>query len=292
MSYLLPAAATLLMPFVALPLLAPYLPRILRYYARAITSLSALCLCATYGVISSIVLRFVGKTSIAQWATARAYRNVLCPLIGVDFVVDDESRKILNGTRPAVFLSNHQTSLDVLMLAATFPKHCSVTAKKQLKHAPFLGWFMSLSGTVFIDRANRNNALASFASAVKTMKDKKQSVWIFPEGTRSNSDKPEMLPFKKGAFHLAIQAQVPIVPVVVQNYAHVFHGKTQTFESGDVQVKVLDPIPTEGLTAADVDRLVLETRDKMAAVLKEMHPVPTASATGAMNGEKKIKDEL
>lgn len=96
---------------------------------------------------------------------------------------------------------------------------------------------MALSKTVFIDRANRETARAAFDGAARTMQTERQSVYIFPEGTRSYADKPEMLPFKKGAFHLAVQAQVPIVAVVVANYAHVFHYQNQTFNAGSVPVK-------------------------------------------------------
>lgn len=97
---------------------------------------------------------------------------------------------------------------------------------------------VALSGTVFIDRTNRKNAFAAFDSAVKEIQSNKQSVWIFPEGTRSYFNKPDLLPFKKGAFHLAVQAGVPIVPVVVQNYSHVLHLQNRTFEPGMIKIKV------------------------------------------------------
>lgn len=126
--------------------------------------------------------------------------------------------------------------LDVLMLGCVFPKYTSVTAKKSLKYWPFLGWFMTLSKTVFIDRANRATARAAFDGAANTMRTERQNVFIFPEGTRSYAEKPELLPFKKGAFHLAIQAQVPIVPVVVANYSHVLNVKKQSFSPGTVEV--------------------------------------------------------
>lgn len=97
---------------------------------------------------------------------------------------------------------------------------------------------MALSGTVFIDRSNRKSAIAAFDSAVKEIKRDRKSVWIFPEGTRSYYDKPDLLPFKKGAFHLAVQAGVPIVPVVVENYTHVLRVQERTFEPGVINVKV------------------------------------------------------
>lgn len=142
-------------------------------------------------------------------------------------------------TRPAVFIANHQTELDVLLLGAIFPPYCSVTAKKSLKKIPILGWFMALSRTVFIDRANRETAVKAFDGAAEEMKSLRQSVFIFPEGTRSYSAEPKLLPFKKGAFHLAVKAGVDVVPIVAENYSHVLNVKERKFVSGDIKVKGL-----------------------------------------------------
>lgn len=146
-------------------------------------------------------------------------------------------------TRPAVFIGNHQTELDILLLGAIFPQYCSVTAKKSLKYIPFLGWFMALSGTVFLDRANRTSALQTMSGAVKEIKHGKQSVYLFPEGTRSYSSEPVMLPFKKGAFHLAQQAGVPIVPLVAENYSHILSLKNRVFNAGNIRVKGMELFP-------------------------------------------------
>lgn len=205
-----------------------------RFVARLISCYVSIVACASYGVVASLVLRLVGKQSIAQWATARAFGTVICPLTGVRFIVENENRL---SARPAVFICNHQTELDLALLGRVLPKHCSVTAKKSLKYFPFLGWFMAVSGTVFIDRGNRQTAIKAFDGAVKQMKEQNQSVWIFPEGTRSYSSKPTLLPFKKGAFHLAVQGNVPIVPIVVSNYAHIFNYKAQRFDSGTIRVR-------------------------------------------------------
>lgn len=103
------------------------------------------------------------------------------------------------------------------------------------------------------------------------MKTERQSVFIFPEGTRSYYDHPDLLPFKKGAFHLAIQAQVPIIPIVVANYSNVLNVKRKTFQPGRIPVKVLEPISTKGKTKEDVDQLLEDVRGKMLRSLKELH---------------------
>ncbi|KAL6696147.1 hypothetical protein J3F84DRAFT_326401 [Trichoderma pleuroticola] len=236
------------------------------FVARVLAAYMTLIACALYGVVASIVLTILGKQQIAQWTVARAFHYSMQLTTGVEFVVDDP-HNALNTTRPAVFIGNHQTELDVLMLGAIFPKYCSVTAKAQLKKVPVLGWFMSLSGTIFIDRKNSKDARSAMDGAATEIKTKRQSVYMFPEGTRSYTKEPALLPYKKGAFHLAVQSGVPIVPIVVANYSHVLYIKGLVFNSGKIPIKVLRPIPTTNLTSADVDELTQSTRELM---LKEL----------------------
>ncbi|KAF5026654.1 hypothetical protein F66182_1238 [Fusarium sp. NRRL 66182] len=245
------------------------------FAARALASYMSLLVCTAYGVLASIFLAIIGKQQIAQWAVGRAFGFVMRFTTGVEFVVEDPNN-VLGTTRPAIFVGNHQTELDVLMLGAMFPKYCSVTAKASLKKVPFLGWFMALSGSIFIDRKNSKDAREAMKGAADEIRSKQQSVYMFPEGTRSYAKDPLLLPFKKGAFHLAIQAGVPIVPCVVANYSHILYPKTLTFKAGKIPVRVLNPIPTKGLTSADVDELTRTTRDLM---LNELVTV-TAKARG------------
>ncbi|KAI1661596.1 1-acylglycerol-3-phosphate O [Daldinia decipiens] len=250
---------------ISLFMLSPVVP-VAGFAARTLSAYVSLLVCATYGVLASISLRIVGREQIAQWTTARAFKYIMAITIGITFEVDDPKRH-LDTVRPAVFIGNHQSELDVLMLGCIFPKYCSVTAKKALKYVPFLGWFMALSGTIFIDRKNSKDARQAMAGAAREIQTRKQSVYIFPEGTRSYAKDPGLLPFKKGAFHLAVQAGVPIVPVVAANYSHVLYIKSYIFRSGKIPVKVLDPIPTTGLKPEDVDELTRSTRELM---LKEI----------------------
>ena len=133
---------------------------------------------------------------------------------------------------------------------------------------------MALSGTVFIDRADRTSAVKAFEGAAEEMKREKQSVFIFPEGTRSYASGPEMGNFKKGAFHLAVQAGVPIVPVVCANYWGVLSVKERRFRSGRIPVKILPPIPTAHLTAASVEDLTRTTRETMLRELVALTESP------------------
>ena len=212
------------------------------FVARALGSYMALLISACFGVFISIVFRLVGYGQNAQWATARCFKYTMLLFTGITFTVEDP-KNILGTQRPAVFVANHQTELDVLMLGCVFPKYCSMTAKASLKHTPFLGWFMRLSGAIFLDRKNSKDARQVMSGAADEMKNKRQSVYLFPEGTRSYSKEPMLLPYKKGAFHLAVQGQVPIVPIVVANYSHVLWLKGLWFTSGKIPIKSECPIP-------------------------------------------------
>jgi lysophosphatidate acyltransferase len=206
------------------------------FVARSLATYAAGCWVALIGAIASIILTVLGHQQIAQWFTARVFKYAMLATTGVTFEIDDPN-DYLGKTRPAVFIGNHQTELDVLMLGCMFPKYCSVTAKSSLKHLPFLGWFMRFSGSIFIDRKNSKDAREAMKGAAEEIQRKKQSVFMFPEGTRSYAKEPGLLPFKKGAFHLAVQAGVPIVPVVVANYSHILFVKSMVFRSGSIPVK-------------------------------------------------------
>ncbi|KAF4981346.1 hypothetical protein FZEAL_2831 [Fusarium zealandicum] len=258
LAYFLVGYAALTIFFYALALAVPKAA----FVARGLASYMALIICTFYGAFASLALTLLGKQQIAQWAVGRSFVPLMQYSTGVKFVIDDP-KNILGTARPAVFVGNHQTELDVLMLGTMFPQYCSITAKASLKKTPFLGWFMALSGSIFIDRKNAKDAREAMKGAANEIQSKRQSVYMFPEGTRSYAKEPMLLPFKKGAFHLAVQAGVPIVPCVVANYSHVLFVKELIFRPGRIPVKVLDPIPTEGLTSADVDELTRTTRELM-----------------------------
>lgn len=108
-------------------------------------------------------------------------------------------------------------------------------AKKELQWMPLLGQYLTASGAVFVDRGNNAKAVRSLAAAGESMHARNTSLWLFPEGTRSMRPYHDMLPFKKGAFHLAVQAGVPIVPVVCENYWRLY--RKNVFESGTLKLR-------------------------------------------------------
>ncbi|KTW28398.1 hypothetical protein T552_01660 [Pneumocystis carinii B80] len=239
-----------------------------RFWVKLILYYWTLFISAFSGVVLSIILFVLGKSTISQWGVARICNMISAPALNIKIQVENEH---FMKDRPCVFISNHQSELDILLLGRLFPKHCSIISKKSLKYVPFLGWFMILSKAIFIDRAKQKNSIKIFKEVSEQIKANKQSLWIFVEGMRSRFKNPDLLPFKKGAFHLAIQAKVPIVPVVIQNYSQIYHFESRIFQSGIIKVKILDPIVTTFFSESDVDRIVLETRKKMLQTIIELN---------------------
>lgn len=168
-----------------------------------------------------------------------------------------------------VFASNHRSYLDTATLFAYAGKRMGLVAKKELLKAPVLGQGMSFVNVIAIDRSNPERARQSMEKARQVMEDG-YSFGVFVEGTRAMPG--ELLPFKKGAFHLAVQMQAPIVPVAIKNTDVLMGKRTGVAYPGKIEMTLLPPISTEGLSGADVESLLLTTR---AAIARELG-YPTA----------------
>ncbi|XP_041481585.1 1-acyl-sn-glycerol-3-phosphate acyltransferase alpha-like [Lytechinus variegatus] len=178
---------------------------------------------------------------------------------------------------PFVVVCNHQSSLDspIILHEDIWPGNCVVIMKKMMKYTGPFGLCLILSGTIFVDRKDSASAKDMLRNAVDAIQKFKRRVWVFPEGTRrlksrKQTDGP-LLPFKKGAFNLAVLAQVPIVPVVLSSQDKFFNFHEYIFEPGEVTSTVLPAIPTTGLTLDDVPKLAEEVRDKMIDVFLNQH---------------------
>jgi 1-acyl-sn-glycerol-3-phosphate acyltransferase len=139
---------------------------------------------------------------------------------------------------PAVYVANHQNSYDLFTVPAMVPKNCVSIGKKSIKWIPFFGQLYWLSGNILIDRSNRSKAATTISKAADRIKQNGLSVWMFPEGTRSYGR--GLLPFKTGAFHTAMNADVPIVPVCM-NSTHK-SIKLNRWNNGTIYIEMLAPI--------------------------------------------------
>lgn len=159
--------------------------------------------------------------------------------------------------RPAVFIFNHQSSADMFINAKLLRKDVLAIAKKELKFS-LVGPLLMAAGVVFIDRANKEKAIEAMQPVVEGLQNG-YSVAIAPEGTRSYDY--QLGAFKKGAFHLAMQAGVPVVPIVIMNAHDVMPRGTSLFRPNVVEVKILPPIETTDWTVKNLDQKIKEVRD-------------------------------
>ncbi|CAB3237101.1 unnamed protein product [Arctia plantaginis] len=189
--------------------------------------------------------------------------------VDVEYQIRDE--KFLQEQGGAIIIGNHQSSLDTLALCHIWNavKYAiTVIIKKELFYALPFGPSAYLAGVIFINRNNSRSAYKELQEIKERMVNQKVKIWFFPEGTR-NEEYTKLLPFKKGAFNLAVEAQVPIIPVVMSPYYFV-NNKKCIFNKGHVVIQCLEPVPTAGLTRDDVPALIKICYDKMTVACKEL----------------------
>lgn len=167
---------------------------------------------------------------------------------GVKLDIDHPER--LEPSEATVIISNHQSSEDLFFCTRLVRKGTVSLAKWEMIYIPFIGAIFLLAGNIMVKREHKDKAKLALEKSAQKMKQKKLNLLVFPEGTR-NWGKP--LPFKLGAFKLAIEAQAPIQPV-----AQAWHTKTLNYnrlKSGTLKISCLEPISTKGLTQDDAEDL-------------------------------------
>ncbi|CAK3761662.1 1-acylglycerol-3-phosphate O-acyltransferase [Vibrio cyclitrophicus] len=164
-----------------------------------------------------------------------------------------------------VYVANHQNSWDLFTISSAVTPKVVTVGKKSLVWMPLFGQLYWLTGNILIDRANRSKAVGTIDQVVTSLKESDVSVWMFPEGTRSRGR--GLLPFKTGAFHAAIGAGLPIIPIVCSSTGGV---KLNRWNNGHVIVEMLPPISTEGYDKSNVRQLANLAREQMAAKLEEL----------------------
>ncbi|WP_330256071.1 HAD-IB family hydrolase [Nocardia sp. NBC_00565] len=164
----------------------------------------------------------------------------------------------LRSHRPAVFFVNHQSTLiDALVTARLLRRGYTMVMKAEVRDMPVIGQIFDLAGVAFVDRASTAEAIAALQPAVEKLRSG-TSIAIAPEGTRSMT--PQVGPFKKGGFRLAVDAGVPIVPIVIRNAGEIMWRNAVTAQSGTIEVVVHQPVPTTGWTRSDIDEWLPRTR--------------------------------
>ncbi|MDP6977992.1 MAG: HAD-IB family hydrolase [Myxococcota bacterium] len=224
-----------------------------REIAGLLGALGSLGPAAMVGIPAAIASGSVRKGADMMLNT---YSELAMTATGVELNVEGEHN--LWSHRPAVFIFNHQSGLDSMLMARLTKRDVVGVAKKELEDAPIVGPLMKAAGVVFVDRGDRNKAIEALQPAVEAMQ-KGLSVVVAPEGTRSATRK--LGRFKKGAFHMAMAAGVPIVPVVIKNALDALPRDGVVIRSATVDIVVHEPIPTEGWRSEDLDDHIAEIED-------------------------------
>jgi putative phosphoserine phosphatase/1-acylglycerol-3-phosphate O-acyltransferase len=191
------------------------------------------------------------------------FADVASALIGLNLAVKGEQH--LWSHRPAVFIFNHQSNVDLVITARLMRRDITGVGKKEIGDIPLIGRVLEFSGVVLIDRRDSEKAIEKMSSLVDAMRIEGKSVCMSPEGTRSIT--PKLAPFKKGAFHLAMQAGVPIVPIVIRNSSDIMPKGGLFYRPATVEVEILPPVDTSNWSVETIGEHVEMVRDMYLTTL-------------------------
>lgn len=191
----------------------------------------------------------------------RMIGRLACPPAGLRLDVRHAER--LQPSQPCVYVANHQSYLDYPILGSIFPPNTVVLGRADLGRMPLIGWLYRATGNLFVDRADPRSRRAALERMTRAVRDG-TSVWVFPEGTRNAGAPGTLLPFRRGAFHVAAATGVPVVPVVVEPLRPHTDLRARRLARRVVRVLVLEPVFPAG---RDAEGLSGAVRERMQAAL-------------------------
>jgi 1-acyl-sn-glycerol-3-phosphate acyltransferase len=216
----------------------------------------------------SVVFLVTAPFDPGRYAAGRAFRRLGVAHVALNGLwrFRTSGVHITDPRRPYVVVSNHESYADIFLISH-LPWEMKWLSKDTIFKIPVMGWMMRMAGDVPVVRGKRDSVMAALAACRDRLR-KRVSVMIFPEGTRSHG--AELLPFRDGAFRLAIEEQVPILPLAVAGTRHAMAKGTFRFRPTKAEVRVLPPIETAGLTLDDVPALKERTRAAIDAARGEL----------------------
>lgn len=253
-------------------------------YVRTFALQGSMVLSAAAGVPVYALTRSMRKTR--NFSTS-LFADLGSAIAGLNLDVSGEENMWTN--RPCVFVFNHQSQADVLIIGSLVRRDMAGVGKKEIANVPILGKLFELAGTVLIDRENAASAVEAMQPLVDAMRNEGRSVCIAPEGTRSTST--NLGRFKKGAFHLAMQAGVPMVPIVIHNAIDVSPRGQFVFRPATVKVTVLPAVDTSDWRPETVAKHVESVRDMFLIELDQMQFQQPAREPESRSSEASIKGE-
>jgi putative phosphoserine phosphatase/1-acylglycerol-3-phosphate O-acyltransferase len=216
-----------------------------------------------------------GSKREAQNFSISLFADVASALVGMNVNVRGE--RYLWEQRPAVFIFNHQSKADIIITSKLLRRDVAGVGKKEIGKFPLMKKIMDFGGTVLIDRENTASAVEAMRPLIDVIRDEGKSVVMAPEGTRTVS--PRIGPFKKGAFHLAMQAGVPIIPIVIHNALDVAPKGDFVYRRATVEVEVLPPVDTSNWRKATMNEHVAEVRNMYLDAMGQVDDEPQKKKT-------------
>lgn len=220
-----------------------------------------------FGLSAILIAPFNPSGNLAHWFARWWSRTLLqmalirVHLHGLENIPQD---------RVCVLVSNHASAADIPILFGNLPFQFRVIAKDTLFRIPILGWCMSLAGYINIDRSNPRKAVKSLKRAAQKLRSG-LPVLVFPEGTRTRTG--QLLPFKGGAFLVAIEAGVPVIPIgILGSYDILVKGSSKIRFGIEIHVHIGAPIPTQGYRSKDRDRLAELAQIAVSCCLQKAPP--------------------
>lgn len=236
-------------------------------------TLNALLATLTFGPLA-IVIGLLGYEGAAFTAMSRAWCRWILWASGTTVYV--QGMEHIRRDRPQVFVSNHQSWYDVFAIGGTIPKHFRFVAKKELASIPLFGLAWRLAGHISIDRSDRNAAIESLHRAGELLRRDNGAVIMFPEGTRSRTG--ELLPFKKGAFMLALGMDVEIVPTMCVGTRDIMGKGDWRVHRGPIILRFGEPVDTTVHDESMRDELIETVRARM--IMLKDGSLPAGAAVG------------
>ncbi|CAN5624347.1 1-acylglycerol-3-phosphate O-acyltransferase [soil metagenome] len=236
----------------------------LLFYPRLALSVLGFFAASAHGVGLALVRR---DRSRVAYDTAQMLMRLMRRPLGIRTRV--LGRENMDARRPCIYLSNHQSAYDIPVLAELFPPDTVVIGKRELSNIPLFGWVFSATGNILIDRKNNPTAVGQMRDVEEAIRVRGVSVWMFPEGTRGRVP-GKLLPFKKGAFYMAVATGVPVVPIVVEPLQPYFDPKRRHLKSGELEVRVLEPVEPGDQGEKAVTELIETVQSRMQDTLSEM----------------------
>ena len=195
-------------------------------------------------------------------AIVRLWARAIVHAAGIELRTENTER--IDRQQRYIIVANHYSYFDIPCIFAAIPQPIRFMAKVSLFKIPIFGWAIGRAGFIPIDRKNRRTAVKSFELAVERIR-KGNTVVVFPEEGRSRER--AMREFQRGGFLLALRSQLPILPVAIDGTYDVFSAHAKKVTPGPVTIRVGTPIPTEGLTVREKDRLLRESRAQILSML-------------------------